>query len=164
MLSMNKIIIDGYNFIHAIPDLAAHLEENLAAAREALLKKLHVYCNSRQVKIIVVFDGGVPPVGIDAAHPVSNVQIFFSRSPFKADPLIKRLVEKEARHGDLSLVTEDNDIIRFAKGRGAKILSGAQFNALLVKPDQEHLHYKKKFDHELSDDELAEWLKLFGEK
>ncbi len=160
---MNKIIIDGYNFIHAIPELAAHLQESLERAREALLSLLKTYCYRREVKVVVVFDGTFPPFGVDPPHPSGSLQVRFSRSPFKADPMIKTLIEKEKAGKRLTIVTNDMDIVRFATANYAKTSSCEAFFEIVKKRTDVAEQNDKKYDRDLSEEELADWLRLFGE-
>ena len=160
---MNQYIIDGYNLIHSIPVLAKYLEESLEAAREELLRYVKNYLASKSVEIIVVFDGSEPPIEVDPPHPGKELKIHFSRSPFKADPMIKNLIRSEGNKQSLTLVSDDSELVRFAKMNHAKVSSTKVFFETLEKPFKCQDIYKK-YDRDLSQDELDEWLKLFGEK
>lgn len=160
---MNKIIIDGYNLIHAVPDLAAEMAASLEQAREQLLRLLKSYCLSKRVQITVVFDGTLPPLGIDPPQPGKNLKVVFSRAPFKADPLIKKMVRDESKKKSLTVVSNDSDIRKYALGQLAKVLSTDEFYARLTKRSAK-LRVEQKFDGEMSESELAEWKRLFGEE
>ncbi len=159
---MNKIIIDGYNMIHLVPDLRQFLDDSLERARDELIRKLKSYLLNKKVYIAVVFDGN-HPVGGQSFERNQNLEIKFSNYPFKADPLIKKLIQKEQQKGALTIVTHDSEIAAFAAAEHAAVLSPAEFWGRLTKRQPENGIFDK-FDRELSDDELAEWKNIFGVK
>ncbi len=159
---MNKIIIDGYNMVHLVPELRQFLDESLERARDELIRKLKLYLLNKKIVIAVVFDGNHPAGG----QPVErnrNLEIKFSNYPFKADPLIKKLIQKEKHKGALTIVTNDSDIAAFAKAEHAAVISPEEFWLRLTKRQQQNGIFDK-FDRELSDEELAEWKEIFGVK
>ncbi len=160
---MNKIIIDGYNMIHRVPELCQFLSESLERSREELIRQLKSYLLTKKVEATLIFDGNHPPIGIDPIRQSRSLKIIFSRYPFKADPLIKELIKKEQHQKSLIIVTDDSDIIQFAKTHQTKVLSTVEFYNRMMKRFQNHDIYHK-FDKDLSEEELAEWLRIFGEK
>ena len=46
-----RIVIDGYNLIHAMPELARLVENDLERARDALVSKLAVFRSGRGVRV-----------------------------------------------------------------------------------------------------------------
>jgi len=56
---MTTLILDGYNVIHAVPELARHLDRSLQSAREALVRLCQAYRARRGDigRLYVVFDG-----------------------------------------------------------------------------------------------------------
>lgn len=158
---MNKIIIDGYNVIFRVPELRAQVERSLEHARILLIQKIKSYLATHRVEVTVVFDGTQPPLGVENEHFGRNLIVKFSRSPFKADPMIKERIRREANPKAMTLVTDDSDIIRFAKSRSVQGMSCARFYHLLTKHQEAGRDDAQK-DRELSEEELAEWLRLFG--
>lgn len=159
---MNKIIIDGYNMIHLVPELREFLDESLERAREELIRRLKSYLLNKKIVIAVVFDGN-HPAGGQTVERNRNLEIKFSNFPFKADPLIKTLIQKEKHKGAITIVTHDFDIAAFATAEHAAVISPAEFWLRLTKRQQQNGIFDK-FDRELSDDELAEWKEIFGVK
>ena len=155
---MQKYIIDGYNFIHLISHYKRQLEVDLESARRQLIHDLTIYRASRQLQITLVFDG------IPAAHyqePERGIQIIFSADPQKADAIIKQLISKEKRKACVTVVTNDNEIINFAKQSGSHCLSCQDFYQRLNAKSEDYL-IRNKFNHQMSAEELAEWKKIFG--
>jgi predicted RNA-binding protein with PIN domain len=158
---VNKVVIDGYNLIHSVPELRRELEISLEKGREALMKKLQSYLASRQVRITVVFDGSEPPPGVDPSFYGASLSVRFSRNPFKADPLIKEIIRSSDSKRSVTLVSKDADIVQYARSRKVNVLEPEAFYNRLEK---EYRTSDNESDtRDMSDDELADWLKLFGE-
>jgi hypothetical protein len=127
------------------------------------MRLLESYLLNKKVEITLVFDGNHPPFPLDG-QPGRSLRVIFSNYPFKADPVIKRLIEKERKKRSLSIVSDDADIIKFAKTQEVGVLSTGVFYSRLVKRFEQENDFYKKFDRELSEEELAEWKKIFGVK
>jgi len=157
----NTLIVDGYNVIFRTPELRGLVEQSLEHAREILIRKIKRYLMAKHVSVIVIFDGTQPPVGVENPPRSNRLSIRFSRNPFKADPLIKDTIRRHPRPKAITLVTDDSDIVRYAKAHQAKVMKSADFFQLLEKRWRQDSHAKAD-DPQLTDEELAEWLKLFG--
>ena len=156
-------LVDGYNFIHYIPRFRSFLDSSLEHARNALIHFLGNYQSKRKVKITIVFDGD--EVGYVEKPPPSNklLKIIYSKPPEKADPIIKRLIQRTKNRKSLFLVSADNELIRFSNQQGAQVLSPEEFYHRTSKhPNQDQVD--QKYNSHVSENEVDEWLKLFGEK
>ncbi len=160
---MNKIIIDGYNLIHAVPELSRHLQASLETARGQLLTKLRGLTAAKQVQVVVVFDGDQALPEVEAALQARRLQVVFSRRPVKADAVIKQLVLRAAHKKSLQVVSDDREIVEFAKAQGAGVVASGQFYDSINKKHKVET-MREKYGKELSDDELAEWLRIFGQE
>ncbi|MCR4437938.1 MAG: NYN domain-containing protein [bacterium] len=162
-MTRQKVIVDGYNVIHAVPALAARLNQDLGSARVALLQRLCAYVSKRHLELVVVFDGAeVHPVEERAAPP--GVRVLFSRPPQTADSLIEHLLLSEAHPRSVTLVSGDRHLVGVARERGATVLSPAQFFKRMDNRPRGEDFADQKFGRELTEEEMAEWLALFGEK
>lgn len=156
-------IVDGYNLIYNIPRFRNFLDSSLELARNALIHFMRSYLSSRKVKVTIVFDGD--EVGYVEKPSPSNkwLKVIYSKPPEKADPIIKRLIKKTNNKKSLFLVSADTELIRFANQHGAQVLSPEEFYHRTSKhPNQEQVD--QKFNSQVSEAEVDEWLKLFGEK
>ena len=124
-----RIVIDGYNLIYAMPELARLVDNDLERARDALVAKLAVYRSRRNVRITVVFDGR--GVAAPQTRPPGGVEVVFSRAPQNADTKIKNLLAIEKSPRSWTIVTSDNSIVIFARDYGAKTVPSAEFAAKL---------------------------------
>ena len=158
---MNKIIIDGYNMIHRVPELRDHLEKSLECARDALIRLLKTYLLNKTIQITVVFDGTEAPPGLSSVQHYRSLKVIFSRYPFKADPLIISLIAREKSRRSLTVISDDSEITQNAQSNQTLVLTTHAFYDRLVKR-QQISGIENKFDRELSQEELNEWLKIFG--
>ena len=159
---MNKIIIDGYNMIHRVPELRAHLEKSLECGRDELIRLLKTYLLNKKIQITVVFDGTEAPPGLSSVQDYRSLKVVFSRYPFKADPLIISLIAREKAKRSLIVVSDDSEITQNPQSNQTLVLSTHAFYHRLISR-QQACDIENKFDRELSQEELNEWLKIFGE-
>lgn len=156
---MERIIVDGYNVIHRVSDLRPFLERSLEEARAELLLRIKSYLTHRKAEIVVVFDGD--HVYAPALVGGNRLRVIFSKPPEKADAVILSLLGRAAKRGDLILVSDDQEIVAQARQVGARTLSAREFFERLTKrlrsPD-----LNRKFDVDLSPEELDEWIDLFS--
>lgn len=155
-----RIVVDGYNLIHAMPELARHASIDLERARDGLVGKLAVYRSRRNVRVTVVFDGR--GAGAPETRPPGGVEVVFSRAPQTADAKIKSLISLAKNPRSWTVVTSDNSIVRFARDFGAKTISSAEF-AEKLGPGVPSLGPSRaaQQDTPLSRAEVAEWEEFF---
>ena len=154
------LLVDGHNLIGQIPgiDLADPDDE---ARLVMLLRRYATRKRGRQV--IVVFDHGV------YGHPHDlngyGVTCYFAKSPRDADSqLIKRL-KSLSRPGDWTLVTSDRHVADVARERGVRVIDSREFaGQLLGERAPAQPPHDEKRDVQLSEGEVEEWLRLFGER
>jgi len=118
-VSERLIIIDGYNLILRSPHLRPDHERTLRESREKLLNLLAWAIGTGEATFLVVFDGAEGG-GRDSTQ--GRVQVRFSRSPEKADDLIRSLVEDRIETVErLTVVTADLEVARHARAMGADV-------------------------------------------
>ncbi len=128
-MSQPRIVIDGYNLIHAMPELARLVENDLERARDGLVSKLAVFRSGRGVRVTVVFDG--QSMVAQQGRPPGGIEVVFSRAPQNADAKIKTMLSLEKSPKSWTVVTSDNSIVRYARDYGAKTIPSAEFAAKL---------------------------------
>ncbi len=156
---MIVLVLDGYNVIHAVPELVRALDRSLEASREALIAVCQAYRARRGdiARLYIVFDGDrsnrgpheVPERSEDASWgrgAVSGVSqgtrggvsVLFSRRPEDADERILQLIRADGGRSQFVIVSNDNYIFNNARVHGARVISVAEFYAQLrsasVKP------------------------------
>lgn len=155
-----RVVIDGYNLIHAMPELARFVADDLERARDALVSKLAVYRSGRGVRVTVVFDGR--SMAAQQTRPPGGIEVVFSRAPQNADAKIKTMLSLEKSPKSWTVVTSDNSIVRYARDYGAKTIPSAEFAAKLgpaipkLGPNRPAAQ-----DTPMSPAEVAEWEEYF---
>jgi predicted RNA-binding protein with PIN domain len=152
-----KYLIDGYNLLYQFEELRRRMEYDLESAREGMVLRLSGFALRKSVDVTVVFDGSGEP--IPSPSRVRGIQIYFTKPPLKADPVIKRMIAERKKADDLVVVTSDREIESFARLCGVKVETSQAFaRALQQNPSTE---MEKKIDHTLSEQEVKEWMNLF---
>ena len=116
-------IIDGYNLIKQAPRLD---KANLEDSRKALISLLSVYQpqGSKRNRVTVVFDGLAG--NFSALQPDPSIGIIFTQGE-SADDKIKRMVEKSDNPRNITVVTNDREIQRFARQNNAQVKTVEEF-------------------------------------
>jgi predicted RNA-binding protein with PIN domain len=166
-------IIDGYNVIHAAPELKRVLNQSgIEQARGALLNAVAGFAEKKNCSCIVVFDGVV-----DAEHVTPRVRAVSSRDR-SADDVIR---DESRRNGkNLAVVSNDLAIIHTARVNMATVVPSKAFAAELtigthsrgLAPPQDgsarphriaELKERSEKPGSVSGEDLDEWKRLFGE-
>lgn len=170
--SMKLYLIDGYNVLHASPELKRVLAASgIERARTEMLNGVAGFAERKNVECIVVFDG---VVGLDQVTPKVKVVSSHERT---ADDLIREHARREGKK--LAVVTNDLEIIATARANMAEVVPSKAFAAELrtgthartpapptdgsARPHRiAELRERSEKPRALSDDDIDEWKKLFG--
>jgi predicted RNA-binding protein with PIN domain len=165
-------IIDGHNLIgqNLIPGIRIDDEDD----EWRLVKWLQARQSNLRAQIVVVFDGGVPG-GKDRALSGGGVTAMFAaRYHTDADNVILNRVRKAADPKQLTIVTQDGELRAKVARLGANVMRPEAFLERLSRPprrgrgrtapisdDDGEAPFKE--DPRLAEDEVNEFLRLFGE-
>src|SRR5260370_35074394 len=97
---MERLIVDGYNVIHAWPSLKRLLGVSLEAARDKLVERLSVYGLVTGAEVTVVFDAHRAASRTNSEQIVEGVRVIFARKGHSADQVIERLAYRAGGAGD----------------------------------------------------------------
>lgn len=158
-----QYILDGYNVIYQVPQFLSVLEQSLEQGRNALIHFVRSYQAGKNWNAIIVFDGDQVGYGSCPQLAATGLSIIFSTPPEKADPLIKRLIQKNPDKRSLTLVSSDRELVQFARQQGANSISPKEFYERGNRPPVNHTEMEQKYEADVSGGEIDEWLKLFGE-
>lgn len=123
------MLVDGYNVIHADPELKRSLGRSLERARRGLIEMLAGYLMAKRIQVTVVFDGRGGITDVDVEIP-GRLQVLYSASGQSADELIVGLLEGDPNPRQYVVVTSDMaDIGRAARSLGAGVLGSREFLA-----------------------------------
>ena len=107
MSQVPLLIVDGYNVIFSTPQYRTLAEDDLDAARAALVSDVAA-CADGEWRATVVFDAANNPTADGAAHEVAGVTVVFSRFGTDADTVIERLARTAREAGAAArVVTSD---------------------------------------------------------
>ncbi len=113
-------IVDGYNVIHAWPELSGLAEEELASARDRLIHRMAEYAAFEGYDVTIVFDALFTT---DEAHEEKrgdHLVIIYTASGETADSYIERLSYEAVRAGrEVHVVTSDGAEQTVILGAGA---------------------------------------------
>ncbi len=136
--SGHHYVIDGYNLIHAHPELKPLLEIDPKAAREGLLNFLEDRFALLPAPAIctVIFDGAGGRGSFRRSGADSPVKYRFSQPPESADDLICRLMSEKAFPSSVTVVSsDDKDITRRLRLNRMRTLRSDKFLESLPTPE-----------------------------
>ena len=117
---MSQLILDGYNVIHKIPHLAAHLNSSLENARKALANFMTTWRQTRGYNgaICIVFDGrdGI----ISSSENLCGIKCVYTKTKHAADDRIISMVRNSKNPASLTVVSSDNYVTNNCRAHGAK--------------------------------------------
>jgi predicted RNA-binding protein with PIN domain len=156
---MIHYIIDGHNTIHSIPTYLEILDRDYPSCLEKVITDCADYCDSRNVKIVLVFDGN-PPFEIPKSH--GNLKVVFSGSNRDADTVI---VEKTLPTKNNIVVTNDGGLKHLITANGCRYISPEQFYELYASSKKKNRRRTSQSgkDRSLTPQEMAWWKREMNE-
>ena len=107
------LIVDGYNVIFATTAYRDLAEDDLDAARAALVSDVAAYAHG-EWRATVVFDAANNPAADGVAHEVAGVTVVFSRFGIDADTVIERLARTARDGGEATCVVTSDAATQWA--------------------------------------------------
>jgi predicted RNA-binding protein with PIN domain len=150
------ILIDGHNLIGRLPTISLGDPDDEAR----LIQLLQSYQARTGKSVTVVFDPGWT-FALSETRRYGGVKVIFARQGGSADAVILRRVRHSANPQGYLVVTSDLELARAVTSLGARVRDANAFAGELSLPGDESPGWK---DTSLSDDEVEEWLALFGEQ
>ena len=122
-----RLLVDGYNVLHAWPELKQLLPVSLEYARDSLLERLAVYQQVVDDEVIVIFDARRVIGGKNTAELRDGVQVIFSRGSDSADHLIERLAYEALNSGAMvEVATSDRTQRDLVRGMGGAVIDAIE--------------------------------------
>ncbi len=140
------LIVDGYNIIHAWPDLMSLIRNNgLQAARDRLISEMEDYAGYTHTRVIIVFDAYHTDRLVLTQSSHNHVEIVFTRQKETADHYIERLCsELETMKYDVCVASSDAVEQIIVMGRGATRISARELDLELRRMKSER---DSRMDH-----------------
>lgn len=120
------LLVDGYNIIHAWPELATLAATNLDASRSKLLDILSNYRGFRNEEIIVVFDAYRVKGHGEEYFDYHNLHVVFTKEAETADRYIERFTHQNASNRRIRVATSDGLEQIIIRGEGSLVLSARE--------------------------------------
>lgn len=136
---MERVIVDGYNVIHAWPQLKRLLTEaSLEAARDKLVDRLAVFGMIAGAEVTVVFDAHHSTARSNSEETVEGVRVLFTRKGHSADHAIERIAYEASNAGDvITVATSDRFQRDLVRGMGGAVISALELERRVVDAEKE---------------------------
>jgi len=131
---MERVIVDGYNVIHAWPELKQLLTgASLEAARDRLVERLSVFGMVAGADVTVVFDAHHSAARMNSEATVDGVRVIFTRKGHSADHIIERMAYEATEAGDaITVATSDRFQRDLVRGMGGAVISALELERRVV--------------------------------
>ena len=132
---MSELIVDGYNIIHAWPELSSLIKGGkVEEARHRLIAMLGEYAASTGDRVTVVFDAHARARDRGVGETVDGVTVIFGSSAQTADHVIERRVSIAAGSGEarsVTVATSDRLQRDMVMAMGAAVIGATAFVQLV---------------------------------
>lgn len=137
------LLVDGYNIIHAWPELKKLVDEDMESARIKLLDILSNYQGIRKCEIIVVFDAYLVQGHREEITDYHNIHMVFTKEAQTADQYIEKFAHDHSKKYNIAVATSDGLQQVIVRGAGCLLMSArdlkAEVEATYDKIRREHL-------------------------
>ena len=142
---MERLIVDGYNVIHAWTSLKRELDEaGLEAARNRLIDRVAVLGSISGAEVTVVFDSH--RAASSTEEMVEGVRVMFTRKGHSADHAIERLAYRAAESGDvITVATSDRFQRDLVRGMGGAVISALELERQVADAEAEMTRRVKRY-------------------
>ena len=120
------LLVDGYNIIHAWPELKELADDNMNGARMKLLDNLSNYQGIRKCQIIVVFDAYRVQGHIEEVIDYYNIHMVYTREAQTADQYIEKFAHDNQKKYDITVATSDGLQQLIIRRAGSSLLSARE--------------------------------------
>jgi predicted RNA-binding protein with PIN domain len=132
------LVVDGYNVVHAWPELKALLRHSLEDARDRLIERMAVYAQVTQTEVTIVFDAHRTTATTSAEEWQSGIRVVFTRKGQSADHAIERIAYAAAGGGDpLTVATSDRFEADMVRGMGGAVISSPELERRVIEAEKD---------------------------
>lgn len=164
-MAKEYLIVDGYNIIHAWPELKEITNYNLENARIKLLDILCNYQGYKNIEIIVVFDAYKVKGNAGQVIHYNNIDVVYTKEAETADHFIERVTNQLAKNYLIKVATSDFLEQLIVLGKGAVRISAKELkieiDTINKKIENNYIEnndvYKNRLEQHLSK-EVLEWM------
>lgn len=121
------LLVDGYNVIFSWDRLKELAQDNMDAARNALINILCNYQGYKKCNVILVFDAYKVKGAVREVEKIDNITIVYTKEAETADMYIEKASYKLAKSNQVRVVTSDAVEQLIILGTGALRVSSREF-------------------------------------
>lgn len=121
------LLVDGYNIIHAWPELNTLSADNMDAARGLLLDRLCNYKAYHDFEVIVVFDAYRLKGHDTEFFDYHNIHVVYTKEAETADRYIERFTHVHESQYHIRVATSDGLEQIIIRGAGSLVVSAREF-------------------------------------
>ena len=137
------ILVDGYNVIHAWPELKDLAKDNLDGARFRLLDMMCNYQGYKKCLLIVVFDAYQVKQNLGSSEQYHNIHVVYTKESQTADMYIERVTHEMADQYHITVVTSDALEQLIVTGAGAYRMSSRELKLDLERLNKDHHNHQQ---------------------
>ena len=144
---MQRLVVDGYNVLHAWTSLKRLASEaSLEAARDKLVERLAVLGMITGESVIVVFDAHHSAAMSNSEENVDGVRVIFTRRGHSADHAIERIAYQASEEGDvITVATSDRFQRDLVRGMGGAVISAIELERRVIEAENEMTRKVKRY-------------------
>jgi len=165
------LLVDGYNIIHAWPDLKELAQVSMDGARGKLLDILCNYQGMKKCNLIVVFDAYRLKDHETEMIDYHNIHVVYTREAETADQYIERFAYKNSEQLQITVATSDGMEQIIIRGKGCQLYSARELKEEIKRLSEQRLdEFKNKQTKErnylldtLSEEEAARLRNMISE-
>lgn len=159
-----KILIDGYNLLHASGIFGGvRGAGGFEASRRELLSTIAGLLGPARGSVTVIFDAADAPPGLPARYAHDGIDVRFAREHGSADAMIEDLIETHDAPTALTVVSSDHRVMAAARRRRCKpVGSGEWLAAARAAARATAERQETKPPEPQTDVEVNRWLEEFG--
>jgi predicted RNA-binding protein with PIN domain len=134
---LERLIVDGYNVIHAWPTLKRLITDaSLEVARDELIERLAVLGMVTGAEVTVVFDSH--RAASSTEEMVEGVRVVFTRKGHSADHAIERIAYQATAGADvITVATSDRFQRDLVRGMGGAVISALELERQVIAAEEE---------------------------
>ncbi len=117
------LLVDGYNIIHAWEDLSVLAQDNMDAARQALMNRMSSFKGMDEREIILVFDAYRVQGEAQRVIRYHNINVVYTKEAETADEYIEKVSYEIGKKHRVTVATGDSVVQLIALGHGALRIS-----------------------------------------
>jgi predicted RNA-binding protein with PIN domain len=144
---VERLIVDGYNVVHAWPSLKRLLSTaSLEEARDELIRRVSVLGLISGESVTIVFDAHHSAALTNSEETVEGVRVVFTRKGHSADHVIERLAYSATNAGDIiTVATSDRFQRDLVRGMGGAVISSLELERRVEEAEKEMSRRVKRY-------------------